>query len=76
MILESELKTAVDFLVCWEGGERILGIFDLHKVKMRRLLDRWAEGKRERKQTEKENKGKKKEESQEGTGLFLGSVYS
>lgn len=64
--------------MCWEGGERILGIFDLHKVKMRRLLDRWAEGKTERKQTEKENKGnkKKKEESQESTGLFLGSVYS
>lgn len=60
VILESELKSAVVFLVCWEPGEKIFGIFDPHKAKMRRLLDRWAEGKGERKQTKKENKGKKK----------------
>lgn len=63
--LESELKSAVVFLVRWEAGERIFGIFDPHKAQMRRLLDRWAE---ERKKT--------KEESQESKGLFLGSVYS
>lgn len=44
----------------WKAGERIFGMFDPHKVQMRRLLNRNAEGKRERKQTEKENKGKKK----------------
>lgn len=60
MILESELKSAVIFLVRWEAGERIFGIFDPHKVEMRRFLDRWAEGRRERKQAEKEYEGREK----------------
>lgn len=51
--LESELKSAVVFLVRWEAGERIFGIFDPHKAQMRRLLDRWA---KERKKTKEGRK--------------------
>lgn len=40
VILESEFKSSVVFYEHWEAAEGISGIFDLHKVQMRRLLER------------------------------------
>lgn len=49
-----------------------------HKAQKKRQLGSHVEGKIEKKQPEKENKVRKqrKEENQEITGLFLGSIYS
>lgn len=66
MVLVNDLNFTVAHLVCWEA---------LIMLKRRGLFAQRAEKKVPRQEGKKERK-QRKEESQESTGLFLGSVYS